>query len=365
MNQRARITIGILIVLLLTVVLLRTRFDWPRTPGQGQPWSTLERPQIDSELPLLPISRVLGSENTFGWLLEVRVFDEETLLVIDRQPLVGEERLLAVDRETGLIKHRAAPFGEGPGEIRDVASIDSVPNRPGVFSLYDYNPKRLTILAYSPWTARPLGYLVHDDVGHTIQAEWLSETEVVMNGVFDGHLLRFYEANQSDHSLQLKSRKGSNLFPDAPASTRQFLNRNTLAVSPDREHIAVVFVKADLLYFFDPTGELVRMVRGPMDIAGGATAEDMTQMTQPPIAYQDATASQEHVFALYSGHSGDQQGNGDTIHVFSWDGELVAAYELERTIHFLTVDPEGRFVYGIAIEPFPQIVEYVIPDAPD
>ena len=167
-------------------------------PRLGVPGAPRLETSFDGKMPVLPTARVLGSEDTFGWLYEMRVASDDALVVIDRQPLVGEETLLVVDRETGAIKQRAARPGQGPGEVRNVASIDFLPSNQEQFSLYDTITQRLTIFDLSAWTGAPIGYRVHDDSVSTFSAEWLSDTKVVMNGFFDDHLLRFYEADEDE-----------------------------------------------------------------------------------------------------------------------------------------------------------------------
>ena len=306
----------------------------------------------------LEVSRAIGSENTFGMLFIITALDDK-LLVIDRTPLVGSERLLVVDRSTGLVERRAAPYGQGPGDVQTVLSIAPVPDRANTFSVYDYMNKRFTFFELDPWGG-PVDYVVHSDGVQTLNAAWLGGGRVVMNGTSADHLLRFYTVDESGDALRFERKVGSSVFPSVPPRAQRLLNYNKLAVRPDRKVLVVAFTFANRLYFFDSDGNLLRTIAGPvevltrhfedgrLDIAGGAQ-----------VAYLDVDATTDHVYALF-GDGDVQLGEGTTIHVFTWNGDLVEIYRLGRPINFLTVAEDSRSIFGVTNEPFPQIVEFAV-----
>ncbi len=132
--------------------------------------------------------------------------------------------------------------------------------------------------------------------------------------------------------------------------------------------IVVVTRHADQIEIFELDGTLKKVIKGSLDFvpiyetqyAGGyatmATGKDLR------FGYIDVTVTATHFFALYSGRTrGEYPGKANfanLIHKFTWDGELVQVFELDRDVLMITVDEEEKTLYGTQLYPIPEIVVY-------
>jgi len=68
-------------------------------------------------------------------------------------------------------------------------------------------------------------------------------------------------------------------------------------------------------------------------------------------AYRSCSATQDLLFALFSGrldsaYEGGARQSGRFVHVFDWEGELRAVFELDRDIAVITVNSSGTALYA-------------------
>lgn len=69
----------------------------------------------------------------------------------------------------------------------------------------------------------------------------------------------------------------------------------------------------------------------------------------------------KYIYALYSGEKDKEDSiatYGNTIHIFSYDGELVGKYRLSKSAFSISVDDNNRKLYVLSHEPEPKIYIY-------
>jgi hypothetical protein len=293
------------------------------------------------------VSRVLGGENTFGRPVAVRAIDGLVFL-IDGSSLRGDNVLLALDSATGEVVHVGGPKGQGPGELVHVSSIDVDPRFAQAISVYDSDAYRVTSYSYETESLEPLSYTVHDDAARTGTGCWLGENRYVINGYFDDHVLRYYDVSDDGRVLELDRTAGVGVIEDEPPAALRFLNMNHLAVRPDGTRVAVAYIAANRLQIYDDEGSLLVETGGPQEVQ--PTYLDRTPFPitiNGPAGYVQVAASDKHVYALFSGRDDEWRGYSDTVHVFSWDGELVETLKLEKRIVSMSVTADGGQLVGI------------------
>jgi len=191
---------------------------------------------------------------------------------------------------------------------------------------------------------------------------WLSDTKAVMNPFAADHLLRFYEVEESPQDglsarLHFTAKAGVSMFPDAPEHAQANLNLNQIAVRPDRQFIVVASIKASRLVIFDADGNEIAVAQGP-DVETWIlpTGERYDRLTE--MAYRDVAASQEHIYGLFVGYPEGGNDPATSIHVYSWEGDLVDVIRLEEGVFFVDVEPVSGRLYGTTLDPYPVILEY-------
>lgn len=327
-------------------------------PADAREAVPLDAPRTDIDVPerALPISKTIGSENSFGGIYEVQT-NGDLALLIDRLPLRDEMMILAVDLVTGEVTNRGGRKGFGPGEIMDSLAIDLMPFRPDQFSVYDSVNKRLTVFRHTPWSAEPVEQFTHDDGASLASVLWLDEHRAIGSGVIRApHVLRLYTVDRSSARLRLERDIGSSMFPGSPDADQGRLNRNLIGVRPDGTRVAVAYVNASRVEVYESNGDLLTRVATPEEIRVAVSRGRRARGTA--YAYQDLAVSQDHIYGLFSGLDGDQPYYVDKVQVFSWDGDLEEILALEQPVAFIAASSDDRQLIGVRNDPYPHLLVY-------
>lgn len=306
--------------------------------------------------------RVLGDTTTFGRIEDVEPINAE-LLVIDVQ---GRNTLMVVDTATGTLARAAGRRGHGPGEYVSAKSLDR--SGPAQAWVYDFNG-RMSLVDMARLDAEPQRIL-QTDAG-LLNPVWMGDT-LVSNGMFAGELLRVYTAQGTATALARAA--GHTPFPRVVPEVAMHLNRSALAASPDRSRIAQAFLYTSRLQFYGRDGRILRAVAGPEEVTPEYRVVDdprekMSRFLRSDatrFSYIDVTATDERVYALFSGRSRgeyEEEAYAATqLHVFDWEGTLVGVWTLDQDVRRITVDPVSGALYGVRDLPFPAIVRFQSPD---
>lgn len=310
-------------------------------------------------LPTITLDRTIGTSDDFGPLVDIAVFGS-TAVVYDRRPIVGDERVLAVDLLSGTISHRIAPPGEGPGEIGDSMSLSvlSSDGRP-VLHLYDYQRRKLVAYELEGPTVGALHaeYRVEGS-GLGIHAALLANGRLVISGQYPGHWASFYELDVTRDRYVEVARAG---YPprtgdDADASVAQMRNWSAMAIHPSRERVALAFLYDARVAVIDAEGVVVAEQAGPVATTATFTSDGVVSnpdTQRSSMAYVDVSCTSDYVVALFSGHPEPRWGEGDEVHLFRWDGTFAGAFALGDWIQYLDVDSTQGVIYGTRMTPIP------------
>jgi hypothetical protein len=129
----------------------------------------------------------------------------------------------------------------------------------------------------------------------------------------------------------------------------------------------VANIMAGRLEIYDMGARLVRLaeVPYPSEPRFETFAPGELRVTGPRKWYYDCTATQDLLFALFSGRlesafDGDERFASQFVHVFDWAGALIAVFELDKSVAGIGVDPSGRVLYaGSAIDS--RVYRYSLP----
>lgn len=333
------------------------------------------RPSADT-----PVVVTVGSDGT----LHARILYNGlalglvTALAADSQLIyVGNDDsdapLLIFDAESGKLLGSLGREGDGPGEYRFVSSIQLMPGGHGGrqrgLLIFDGEARRLTRFhLLDPGTAKidsPVTATVNAG-GYITGLALLPDSSLIGPGLFTSHRLA---------RLQLDGTLIEMLGPtpdnphDLPVPVLEHVYQSTLAVRPDGSRIALAARFMNHIELYGADGTLRRTVNGPIAVApvfhvamaGGAPT--MASDEDLRFGYVGIAAGQRYLYALFSGRRRGDYGPSeatyaDQLHVFDWEGNLVRTVRLGQDISNITVAPDERTLYGIAIGESEALVAY-------
>jgi hypothetical protein len=260
--------------------------------------------------------------------------------------------------------------GAGPGEFTSPWTLDPSIDSADEMWVYDIGQNRLTLLdlgnagdtIWSPQVKRivnihseglPTGP-VHVDSDKILSAGFFSSGRL---GEFDdGGLLRSYHG-------QVPSVDGT-----VPPSVIQHAYQSTLVARPSRDRVALVTRHASRIEIFTADGCRLTTAEGPLHVAPVYRLADrgdqpvFSSGSDLRFGYVDATASTEHIFALFSGRTRKgypgEANTGRHVHVFDWEGHFLYAIRLDEAVISITVDDSGTIMFGVRHHPEPAIVRF-------
>ncbi len=260
--------------------------------------------------------------------------------------------------------------GKGPGEFSSLWGIQ--PDSGGQVWLFDPGQIRLTRLDVASLVSgsanplrRTLG-LKGDYLPMT--ALWMNDSLLVSTGMFAGGRLAQFDTAGNPRRLvgPLPPAK-----PGVPAPVAQHAYTGTLVRHPTRPLLAIGTRHADRVEIYRQDGELVTVARGPArfepvyESVVRANAPVMSSGEDLRFGYIDLFAAGDRLYGLYSGVTrGERPGRatfGGEVHVFDWDGRLLARYALDGLALALAVDPGEQVVYTIRHDPEPAVLRYALP----
>lgn len=321
--------------------------------------------------------------------LQAEVIADGDYLDSPRRVAVIGGRLVVLDRSAPMIHVFRLPEGErvgsfgrkgqGPGEFGAADEIQASPAAPDAFWVFDGNLSRVTRLRFDG--AGPVPGVdevvnLHGEGGLHFQAVWISDSALAATGIYPGHpQSRLLRLDREGRALG-----GIGTLPQhpngagIPPTVLHHAYEGRMAVRPDRSLLVFGTRHADALEFYRPDGTLVRKVTGPTGFLPvfdtNARAEGVSMATGDDlrVGYLDLAATQDHLFALFSGDTrGEARARtyfGKEVHVFDWSGERITTLALDERAIAIAVDPvEGR-LYAVRHDPIPNVARYRLPALP-
>lgn len=279
--------------------------------------------------------------------------------------------LLVIDTVDGSLRATIGRDGEGPGEFKwpgGIAVADATGDRIWVSdpALRRFTPLRLVT-----------GQVVVDSAG-IIKPELGARMFGGTPWRDDRFLVADTDGNAQflvvDRTGQVVGALGSSEYADTtvPRPIYHAANEQVLAVDFDSSRIVAVGLLNGRITIYDSAGAVLREVDTPYRLSpyyriGQARSGGPSMQPQPHTRYGyiGVSVSRQYIFALFSGRTikGHQSGAsaGRFIHVYSWDGALVAVLELAEAVGALTVTKDGRTLYATGWEPAPAVLRIRLP----
>jgi len=323
-----------------------------------------------SEIPVTPLSSSVFSEgDDFAWPWKTLSVGDK-VVIADRPWIEGAIHIVAAADGTPL-----ATFGrrgEGPGEYRTYPDlIRSLDCDTQEFWTFDRSLRRLTRIDLSEPMLDGFDRRVIVRVPITesmTHAGFLSDSLVVFTGgIEDGRVALWDRA--SDSVTVMGPLPPSE--PEIPSLVVQDAYKGPLAVRPDGEAFAVSAQRGTRLDLFSTAGGWVGVANVPFqwepDYNMKANGDYLyaEEGLRNRSGYVDLAATQDRVFALFSGrsefwHRGDMD-LAEYIHEFDWEGQFIRAYQLDRAVEHIEVDLERNRILATVPDPEPMVVSFLLP----
>lgn len=281
--------------------------------------------------------------------------------------IASDSALHVIDRVQGGLVRSLGRRGDGPGEFNGAWSLDPAKGD-GDFWVFDVALRRLSLVHADPRASTPIARdrLIHfRSASNPTGPVWTRDGTLVSLGFHPSGRLAVYDDGGEEIGLigHPPGHEGN-----APASVLQHAYQATLAPHPDRDRVAVVTRHASQLELWAVDGSANRIVEGPLRVtpdlesSSKLSSDEFVMRASGRIGYVDIAASDEFVFALFSGRTlrGFKQAAsfGRFVHVFDWEGNFLYALRLEGDAIAIAVDRASATLYAVRHDPTPAVDAY-------
>ena len=310
--------------------------------------------------------RVLAQGEFLGRPGRVEQFGDDLVVLDD----LGEAAVHIISARDGRRVRSVGRRGGGPGEFRSAWAITRDPADPRSAWVYDVQLGRLTRVNLA--TA---GNATNPEIINLIggpnasQPLWVHDTLLVTpNFSADARLAYFGRDG--------RFRRSAGVAPSdnrgTPVSVLQQAWMGKLASHPSGDRLVLATQYADQLEIYAADGSMLKKVRGPFrfdplfKVANAAGMATMTFEDGIRMGYSDVIATDEQIFALFSGRTREGYGGnspfGRYVHIFNWEGDLQHILELDADVISIALSEDGRSLYGVAETPEPVIMAFDLED---
>jgi hypothetical protein len=287
--------------------------------------------------------------------------------------VVSEEagsRPLVLIGKNGIIIKSFGKNGNGPNELVSPWTLQTDASSRFV-RVYDINLKKILSFELDSVLKKPghvgIETLLRDAASVSCTAPlWIDDSLFVSPGLF---------TDKSHVLINLAGQiKRSYSFYEAPKGVPMEVYNHVcysqMSISPNKKTIAACFQFGDRidLYKLTQGKDLTKYlsvvgpeVFGPEYEIGQMGERQVMIHKNARCAYMDVQATDKFVYALFSGRYRKETINARYsyyLNVFSWDGEPIRQYELDRSVYSIAVDEANGFIYGLHGEEFTDILRF-------
>lgn len=319
-------------------------------------------------------SQQRGKENKTIRLLQHRpVLDsEEILLSMPRLFAVTDNFMVLCDSKTDSLFHVVdynkgvktfGKKGQGPDEFLFPISLFLYPDA-DTLCLMDANKRVLYSINPATLEYMPVFY---DKMALHYAVLPMKGGKYVSAGLYED--ARFYLLDSTGQAV------GN--YADFPYKEKQALDMRVLsqaymselAANAEGDKFAAAVMNCKIISFYEVDKDKINLIKevvaGHPDFKhdgkhyGGISKES-------PLGYVSITASDKHVYAMYSGKSykeyADKAFQATDLWVYDWQGELAERFALDIPVSHVRISKDGSCLYAVSCLSEPKIVKFELPD---
>jgi hypothetical protein len=338
----------------ILIPLITTGCDRPADPRTATDAEVAPALRAGGEIGTPVLIDTLGDTASWGLPLRIEVAGPYLVVVDD----YANPQVLVADRRTGTIVNRFGRKGQGPHEIDHVDHIFATSPADSSVWIYDERNQRLTLWSVAPRQSsaprRSLRFR-SEGVGHR---PYFTDRGAIMTRDFGASVLYL-----GDSTGVIRREVGTPPFPPSDYLYDAELNFTFLVADPARHHFAVIYRRADRVAIYRADGSLQAEVVGPRTAGPRLVTEDgIRRYARPfPLSYGQGGATERFLYLPYCGCTTADARRYDTVHVLSWDGELVSSLEFPTGIWALAPAEDDQELFVAIHEPYPLVLRYRLP----
>ncbi|MDD4384403.1 MAG: BF3164 family lipoprotein [Bacteroidales bacterium] len=264
------------------------------------------------------------------------------------------------------VEQQFAPRGKGPEEMVSAGSI-WIDYKTNTFYVYDISKQKLflysidCLLSHSHCSPQILSINSPDSIKSIYAMAPVNEGEVVCTGSFyDGSLAHF-----NYYDTKTKGFYGhyfvDQKYKDTPNWLLGQANQGKVLRNPyNNKFVNATYYCGHIEFFSIENYKYVlnnRYTIHPtifqeINFPNGHSSAALKKENK--LGFIDVTFNKDFCFVLYSGRSMKDYGNecayGRDLYVFTWDGEPISHYQLEKDANSIAISDNGRDLYTLTID---------------
>ncbi len=295
-------------------------------------------------------SEIVIPSDSLGYVTDILCLGGDYLVVKDNRPFSKRGKIQIYSlKDFGFITSTGSA-GSGPGELRNPSHLNYVPGSGFKFSVFDVSLKRLTVYILNDGVCA-VDKIITIESGGVDQVHIVDDSTIAALDILSDGRVTLY-----DFSGKKRGTFGE-LLPGAkrgvPLDIHKAAMQGKLKVSPDGYHYVVISNFSDFVDVYDKNKNLVRF-HGPDGFLPRYNVESFQgypvmaiDVNKARWGYIDAFLTNKNIYALYSGNTFRNGSGGKFIHVYDFNGKLVATYLLDREVIGISFDHIGKRFFGI------------------
>lgn len=260
----------------------------------------------------------------------------------------GTPFIHVVNPGSGRVIQSIGRRGEGPGEFMTVVGLSTTGN--SAVWVFDFNQQRLTELQPDSQLSEPK--MVQLRTGRRLlRAFWVAGDRLAGIDQSDSSRIVIMSAAGAVVTTHAAPLLGTSRVPLTERVRAS--NGLNVCVRPGGAEFAILYFGAGQIQLFRGDGTFWGLARVPFATAGTFTNDPSgtIRFHRPRFWYSECAATAGHLYALFSGRAPASQFDqtmayGADVHVFTWDGKLVAVWRLDRLAAGIAVDSSESTLFA-------------------
>jgi hypothetical protein len=257
--------------------------------------------------------------------------------------------------------------GEGPGEFQWPRTLEPAADGRG-FWVFDMGLSRLTLVEPERWGVTPSSERL------TLSLRGPAFVTSVIRGAGGGLLAAgfFGEGRLGHYAPDGRYAGASGPLPssaiEAPPEVLQHAYRGILKADPAGDRLVLANRHAGFLEIYSAGGELERRIEGPypfepaFEVTAGENGPSLATGSDLRFGYIDVATTPDRIYALFSGRTRaghpEDASYARYVHVFDWQGGLLAVLHLDADAAAIAVDPGRERLLAVRHLPTPAVLSY-------
>ncbi len=311
----------------------------------------------------LKVSEVIGADS-LGFARDLVICDS-LLIIYDKSPLFSENQLRVYNLNTFKFIDSMGRVGLGPGEFKDGSALNNINSVSHGFTILDFASLKVLFYYINKLGSIEYSKSISLKQGRPYMPVVVNDT-TIMSLAFELDNGRFAMYDTLGDLTEIFGEIPPGKKKNDPGYVQYQAHKGLMRMTPNGEKLVISSQFTDLLEVYNIDGTLFKRIIGQLNflpqykIAGqNSYPYPAFNLDKCKFGYIDIAVTNSFIFALYSGQSmRKQKYEGEYLHVFSIDGELVKNYKLTNKMSKIAFDRKNNRLFGIHFHPITKIYRF-------